>query len=309
MLVVALGYGVAGYMILEGWSLPDALYMTVITLASVGYGEVRPLDASGRAFTVSLILFGVGIVVVALSMVAQAIAEGQLGERARRRRMQRDIDHLVDHFIICAYGRVGRTVARELDKEDASFVVVDKLEELEDDMTDDGVLHIIDDPTEEEVLRAAGIERARGLICAMDSDAANVYVTLTARSLKPDLFVVARASEEAAVERLYRAGADRVISPYVSSGRVMALQALRPRVLDFLEVGRNLGLRLEELHVDESSPLVGRRLADSFGSATCVALRHPDGRVVANPDGGEVLRAGDLVVLLGRREELRPAEG
>jgi voltage-gated potassium channel len=310
LLVVVLVYGVVGYMQLEDWSFPDALYMTVITLGAVGFREVRPLDQSGKAFTVSLVILGVTVVVFALSAVARSIAEGQLGERARRRRMQRRVDALKDHFVICAYGRVGRTAARELEAEGVPFVVVDRLEELEEKMTQDGVLHIIGDPTSEPVLKTAGIERARALICAMDSDAANVYVTLTARSLKPDIFIVARSSEALAAERLYKAGADRVISPYVSSGRHMAVQALRPRVLDYLEVGLkdDIGLRLEELQIEATSPLVGRTLTEVCGKAIPLAVRHSSGEVVAHPDADHRLEPGDLLVLLGERDALRPVE-
>lgn len=303
-------YGVAGYMLLEGWSFIDALYMTVTTLTTVGFREVRPLDASGRAFTITLVVAGVAVFLVALALVAGYFAETDRAQRSRRKRMQRRIDRLQDHFVICAYGRVGRTAAREFEVEGVPFVAIDAKEELEEQMVRDGVPFISGDPTQEGVLREAGVERARGLVCAVDSDADNVYITLMARALNPGLFIVARASETEAAERLYRAGADRVNSPYVSSGRHMASLAMRPRVVDYLEVATagDKPLRLEEMQVEEGSPFVGRTVFEVCGEATALAVRHPDGRITTNPEDGLMVGAGDLLVLLGGGSELRPME-
>jgi voltage-gated potassium channel len=310
-LVGVLFYGVAGYMFLEEWSFVDALYMTVLTLTTVGFKEVRPLDSGGRVFTIGLIVMGVTIALVTLSLVARSIAEGELGHRSRRRRMQRRVDRMNDHYIVCAYGRVGRTVARELEAEGAPFVVVDGLDEVEPLLIQDGVIYVMGDPTSERVLTAAGIERARGLVCAMDSDAANVYITLAARSLNPDINIVARASEETSADRLYRAGANRVISPYVSSGRHMALLALRPRVVDYLDVqtmGQKAAMRLEEILIEPGSRLQGKKLAEVCVETTPLIVRR-DGQLLPNPDMELELRAGDLLVLLGEQAALRPVEG
>jgi len=307
LLGAVLAYGVAGYVLIEGWSFVDALYMTVLTLSTVGLKEVRPLDTSGKAFTVSLMVMGVGLVLVTLSLTARWVAEGQLGARGRRRRMQRRIDNLTDHFIICAYGRVGRAAAREFEAEGVPFVVIDPQEGLEERMAQDGVFYITEDPSLEPVLLKAGVTRARGLVCAVDSDATNVYITLLARSLNPGLFIVARASEPGSAERLLRAGADRVVSPFVSSGRHMALVALRPRVADVVEVespGAS-SLRLEEVRVDPGSSLADQTIARSLGSAPVLAIRHSDGQVTPNPAPDLILRAGDLVLLLGQEEKVR----
>ena len=302
-------YGFLGYMLLEGWSFVDAVYMTLITLTSVGFREVRPLDTSGKLFTVSLIIMGVTLLVLTLSMTAAAIAEGGLGGRSRRRRMQRRIDHMKDHFVVCAYGRVGRTAARELEAEGAKFVVVEKDEHLEHLMIQDGVTYIVGDPTSEPVLKAAGIERARRLLCAVDSDADNVFITLVARSLNPKIFVVARAAVTTSADRLYRAGADRVVSPYVSSGRHMAMVALRPRVVDYLEVEtREASMRLEELQIDQGSKLEGRRLSEIAGKTLPLAIRRRNGELIPNPQPDERLQGGDLLVLLGERDDLRVFE-
>lgn len=301
---LAIVYGVAGYVILEGWGFLDALYMTVITLSTVGFREVLPLDDSGRVFTLTLIAIGVGLVLVTVTVVAQWILEGRWGERTRRKRMQRRIDAMSNHFIVCAYGRVGRAVARELESEGASFVVIDPDESLIERMTGDGVAFLVADPSNESVLREAHVERARGLVCAVDSDATNVYIALIARALNQDLFIVARASEPGSDQRLLHAGADRVISLFVSSGRHMAQVAMRPRVDDVveLETPGMASMTLEEVRVAHGSPLVGRTVGEALGSTAVLAIRHTNGEITANPSGSLELRQGDLVLMLGESE-------
>jgi voltage-gated potassium channel len=300
----ALAYGVTGYMVLEGWPFLDALYMTVTTFTTVGFREVRPLDDTGRVFTLSVIAIGVALVLITIALAAQWVIEGQWGERTRRRRMQRRIDGLSDHYLICAYGRVGRAIAREFEAEGVPFVVIDPKEDLQERMEQDAVLYVIEDPSEEGVLLRAGVQRARGLVCAVDSDATNVYITLMARSLNPELFIVARASERGSDARLLKAGADRVVSPFVSSGRHMALVALRPRAADVVEVesGGASSLRLEELRIEPGSPTAGRSIADAMGSTPVLAIRHPGGQITANPRPDHVLQPGDLVLMIGEED-------
>lgn len=303
-LAFALVYGTVGYQLLEGWGFVDALYMTVITLTTVGFKEVQELDTSGRLFTISLVAIGVGIVLITISLTARWVAEGQWGSRSRRKRMQRRIDAMSGHYIICAYGRVGRAVAREFEAEGVPFLVIDPKEQLEERMAQDGVPYLVADPTLEGVLLEAGVQRARGLVCAVDSDATNVYITLMARSLNPELFIVARASEPGSDGRLLRAGADRVVSPFVSSGRHMALVALRPRMSDVVEVESSgaSSMRLEELRVDAGSPLVGQTISEAFRSSPALAIRHAGGQITASPSPDVTLRVGDLVLLLGEAE-------
>ena len=256
------------------------------------------------------VLVGVALVVVLAAKTA-AITDSPLSIAARRSRMQKKVADLKDHFIVCAYGRVGRAVAREFESEGVSFVVVDTKTELQDLMRTDGIVYLIDDPTRQQTLRRAGIERARGLICAVDSDAANVYITLAARSINPALFIVARASEPDSPEHLYRAGADRVISPYISSGRHMALLALRPRVVDYLDIA-GLGekkVRLEEILIETGSPFVGATVAKVSGDAIPLLIRRNVGHLVPRPEGHEELEAGDLLVVVGEPRLLRPVEG
>jgi voltage-gated potassium channel len=305
-------YGVAGYVFLEGWSFLDALYMTVLTLTTVGYREVQPLDTSGKVFTITLLVLGVAVVLATISLIAGWIAERAVRQDWRRRRMQRRIGSMSDHFIICAYGRVGRTAAQELEAEGVPFVVIDADEGLEEQMVEDGVRYMMGDPSTEDTLQEAGVERARGLICAVDSDATNVYITLTARSLNPQIFIVARAADPDSEDQLRLAGADRVISPYTASGRHMAHLALHPRVVDYLDVSAAQGAhpyRVEDLQVEDGSELAGRTVGEVCGRAVPLLVWHPDGTLSPNPASSHQLRGGDHLLLLGEKEALRPVEG
>lgn len=301
--------GFVGYLAF-GFGAVDAFAQTVLVLTTVGFSTRAPLGAGEKVFTGAVAVLGVSMYLAFLAVVVAAMSEGQLGVQSRRRRMQRRIDALRDHIVICAYGRVGRAAAREFEAEGVPFVVVDRKEELEAQMQADGVVYLIGDPTSEAVLRRAGIERARALVCAVDSDADNVYIVLTGRSLNPDLFIVARASAPETPARLYRAGANRVVSPYVTSGRHMALAALRPRVVDYLEItGRGQQpLRLEELVIEEGSPLVGRTLGEICGQAAALLVRRHSGETIPNPSRAERVRGGDLVVFFGEPATLRPVE-
>ncbi|HSL11594.1 MAG TPA: potassium channel protein [Actinomycetota bacterium] len=292
-------YGVIGYWRFEGWSFLDALYMTVTTLTTVGFREVRELDTSGRIFTLSLLVMGVAVLLTAISFTAAILAEAEIGGRSRRRRMERRIAAMHDHYIVCAYGRVGRAAVRELETAGVPFVVLDPNEELEERMHEDGVAYLIDDPSLEPALREAGVERARALLCAVDSDATNVYITLTARQMNPDLFIVARASEPGSTERLERAGADRVVSPYVSSGRHMVRMARDPAIVDVFDSGSSArrSVPVTERVVDEASDLRGRKVTDV--GAPVLAIRRADGQTVRNPEATTTLEVGDVVLLLG----------
>lgn len=289
-------------MLFEGWSFTDSLYMTLLVLSTVGFQEVQPLDASGRAFTATLIIVGVALVLVTVAVLALWVSEEHLWASRRKKRMQKRIDAMKDHYIICAYGRVGRAVARDLEEEGAPFVVIDPKEELEERMIQDGVAYMVEDPSAEKVLERAGLDRARGLICAVDSDATNVYITLMARSMNPDILIVARASEPGSDVRLQKAGADRVVSPFVSSGRHMALMSLRPEVVDAVEFtsrSRKRPMWVEEVLVDDDSALSGATVATARGSSSALALRSADGGVTTGPSDDLRLSPGDLLLLLG----------
>ncbi len=310
LLFAVAAYGIAGFALIEHWSVLDSVYMTVTTLTTVGFREVHPLDAGGMVFAISLIVFGVGLVLVTVSVVAGWVAEGGGAERARRTRMQHQIDRMSNHAIVCAYGRVGRAIARTYQDEGVPFVVIEAKEEHAEQLERDGASYVIGEAADEAVLRSAGVERARFLACAVDSDATNVYIALIARSINPGLFIVARASEPDSPDRLLRAGADRVVSPFVSSGRHMAMLSLRPRVVDYLEVGRAgpNPLRLDEVVVEHDSAMVGQRISDVVGAASVLAIRHADGQVQPNPQADQQLHPGDMLLLLGAQETLRAAE-
>jgi voltage-gated potassium channel len=310
LITLVFAYGISGYMVLEGWTFVEALYMTFITLTTVGFREVRPLDVDGKLFTISLIFLGVTIFLVTLTLIATWLMEAGIGERRRRRRMQRRIDSLKGHFVLCAYGRVGRAAARELEHERVEFVVIDSDPDLEPRMIEDRVPYLIGDPTGEGVLRNAGLERARGLICAVDSDATNVFITLMARSINENVFIVARASERLSIDRLRQAGADRVISPYVTSGNHMALLAQRPHLLGYMEMEtrHDRTLRIDEIQVEKGSRLRGLTAAEACPDVTVLAIGKTDGNVVPHPDGETRLEAGDLLVVMGSEEALRRVE-
>ncbi len=310
LLIVVLTYGTLGYLLIERWTPGDALYMTIITISTVGFQEVHPLSPIGRAFTATLIVGGVATMLYAFGIFAELLAEGHIAEYGRQRRLQSRIGALRDHFVICGYGRIGTQIVQEFEHARTRYVVIDNNPEAITRLRSEDRLHIAGDAAAEDVLRAAGIERARGVICAVDSDERAVYITLAARALKPDLYLVARAGRPESIRRLELAGADRVISPYRMAGHQMAELALRPalvEVVDFLQhAGTPVGV--EELLLRDSSPLVGQSVvaagltADQL--ARLVAIRRRDGDLLVNPDDDLVLAAGDLLIAFGSRDQL-----
>jgi voltage-gated potassium channel len=304
----SLVYGTAGFMVIERYGFLNAVYMTVTTLTTVGYGEIEPLDQPGRAFALSLIAIGFTAVFTMLAVLTSMVASGQLGRFLTRRTMRQRIDDLRDHYVVCAFGRVGRAAVEELLAQGADVVVVEVDPALEPEMVEAGVLYILDDPMKEDVLEQAGIERARGLLCAVDSDASNVYITLLARARNRDLFIIGRASSPESVEALGRAGSDRVVSPYRLSGTRMAALAFQPAMLEFVDmVSVAPNLRIEELVVGERSPLAGgtvRDAASSYDGVMIMAVRSPDGALLVPPRADTELHAGDLLIVVGPMDAL-----
>ena len=314
MLIASLVYGTVGYVAIFGWPFIDALYMTVTTLTTVGFREVQPVDSVGaKLFTISLLVVGISALFAGIGVFANMIGSGELQAILRRRGVRRQVAGLSNHYIVCAYGRVGRSVVEELRRQGASVMVIDIDPALEPRLQADGVPYLIADPSEEGVLREVGIERARGLVCAVDSDEVNVYITLTARSFKQDLTIVARAARRQSLEALQKAGANHVISPYKLSGHRMAALSLRPSLVDFIEmitVGPDL--RLDEILVQEGSSLVGQTVdvacASHHGVTILAHKRAADTQLEAPPDGAAVLAPGDLVVAFGPRGALESME-
>ena len=309
LLAIVLAYGTAGYVLIEGWSPGDAAYMTVTTISTVGYGEVHPLTPAGRAFTVTLIVAGVGTMLYAFGVFAEMLSTGYFGDVRRRRRVENRLQRLRDHFIVCGYGRIGTRIVSELDQQGASWVVVDNNPDALARLETEERLHIAGDASSETVLRAAGIDRARCLICAVDSDEKAVYITLAARALNPKLYLIARAGQPESIRRLELAGSDRVISPYGMAGHRMAELALRPSVVDVLDTlqhGDSL-IGVEELLVSPTCSRIGSTLAEAGlleGGAHLLALRRRDGQLHVAPAAGLRLEDGDLLIALGTQEQL-----
>jgi voltage-gated potassium channel len=310
LLVIVVAVGVTGYMVINGWSLLDSFYMVIITISTVGYTEVHPQGHAGRLFTSGLIVVGVATMLYGFGVFAETLADNAFGRYRRERQLQRDLDALRDHFIICGYGRIGTQIVAEFEDHKVSYVVIDQTEEALERIRAEGRLHIEGDASKEEILKQAGIERARGLISAVDSDERAVYIVLAARAFNPNLYIVARAGRPDSIRRLELAGATRTISPYVMAGHRMAELAIRPAMVDVLDTLHHgeAGIGVEEMVVTADTKAVGRTLEESGllagDSARVLAVRRRDGTVSVNPAPGTKLEQGDLVIALGNEDQL-----
>lgn len=304
-----LALGTTGYVLIEGWPLLDALFMTAITLSTVGYGQIHPLSTGGVIFSIFLILFGVGAVLYVLNATIQAVFEGHLREILGVRKMRTKIDALRGHYVICGFGRVGQEVAQELEAQRVPFVVIESDPENQERARSLGYLYIGENATAQEALLAAGARRARGLIAAVGSDAENTYITLCARSLKPGLFIVARAGSPIGEERLRQAGADKVISPYRIGGRTIAFAALYSSDADFVD--SMPGNRwVAEMRVDKGSNMEGLTVEEMLrgrpGLKAVLAVQTADGQLTVGPPPEKRLEAGDCLIVLGEEKSLTP---
>jgi voltage-gated potassium channel len=306
-LALLTGTGTAGYMAIEGMRPVDALYMTVMTISTVGFGEVVPLSQAGRLYTTALIIAGVGSGLYLLTILGELVIEGRLREFFGRTSMQRTIDHLRDHVVICGFGRFGRTVFDELRRKGEAVVVVDSDPALEPALQKSGARYLIGSAIADDVLAHAGIARARALVVATASDPDNVFVTLSAREQNPTLRIHARGESEAGLRHLRLAGADQVVSAYQSGGMRVAAAILRPSVVDFLEValpGRGEAIALEEIRVDAGMALVGRdvgAIERERPRVRIVGLKRGETPTVIAPDAATRVEAGDLLVIVGAR--------
>jgi voltage-gated potassium channel len=301
------------YHFIEGWSWEDAAYMTVITLATVGYGETQPLGNRGRLFTIALILMGVVVIGYIVNRFTEAVIQGYFQEGIRVQQQKRLMESLSEHYIICGFSRTGRQIAKEFQAEDVSFVIVDTEIESVRIAQNEGYVIYQGDATLDETLLQVGIERADCIVAALPSDAENLYILLSAKTLNPGIRAIARASTEEAVKKLKRAGADAVVSPYITGGKRMAAAALRPRVMDFVDGilnGADRQLYMEELLLDPSvCPLIGQTLQKarlrSQSGALVLAIRRADGELIGGPTGDTILMSGDLLICMGTAEQLR----
>ncbi|GAB7080409.1 potassium channel family protein [Megalodesulfovibrio paquesii] len=296
------------YMTYEGWDFWDSFYMTVITLSSVGFQEVRPLSQEARIFTSFLIFGGVGSFAFLAGSAAQLLVEGRINQILGRRRVQKAIDRLENHFIICGYGRIGSIVAREIMREGHPLVVIEQDPDIVKKLEADNILHLVGDATSDQLLLAAGLTRAKSLITALTQEAANVYVVLTARQLNPEIIIVSRADHESHISRLERAGADRVVLPHTIGGVRMAQSVLRPSVVNFIDmaVQGGLDLQMEELSISSGSSLVGKNLIESQirprFNLIIIGIKHADGEMHFNPSPDAVIKAGDSLLCIGKPE-------
>lgn len=313
LIFLIIAFGTLGYMGIEGWNFLDSVYMTVITLSTVGYREVHELSMKGIVFTIFLIVGGVGVMLYALGTGARAILEGELKEIFGRKKLEKRIKELSGHYIICGYGRMGKIISKELQAERVRFVVVDKapvsLEENRD------VLILLGDATQDHVLKEAGIEKARGLISVLPTDAENLFVVLSARGLNPGLLIVARAVDEDAEQKLLRAGATKVVSPYHLGGLRMAHTVLKPTVVDFIEFATrsgNIELQMQEIGIQEGSSLIGLTLQEcGIGEGLgviVVAIKQSTGDTKFNPTFRSTVKPGDTLIVLGEVAKLKGFE-
>lgn len=309
-MVIIIVVGTVGYQYYENLSLFDALWMTVITLLTVGYGDAIPRTFEGQVFTILIVPFGIGLVTYVLGAFVASMIEGELFRVLGRKHMNRKINRLTQHVIVCGYGRVGQQVVAQLEREGTPCVVIEKdLDELSDD-----VLYINGDATQDDVLVQAGINRAAGLLLTLPHDADNVFITLTARGLSDDLTIVARTERLETEKKLRRAGADKVINPSNIGGRRMAMSMLKPMSVDYVESilhAKNVSFNIEEVLIDEQASLVGEtirssRIREKYG-VTIVALKRDD-EIISNPDPDALLYAGDLLLLFGEEDQVAAFE-
>ena len=311
LLLLVVGLGTAGYCALESEYTPfDALYMTITTLATVGYGEIHTLHTAGRVFTIGLILMGVGTLLYILSDTAQLIVESDPRELFGRRRMRDKIEKMSEHQIVCGFGRTGQEVARQLRSNGVPFVIIEMDQERCNRAQDEGMLYICGDASDDDVLKTAQVARATGIVCALSDDAANTFIALSAKEFNEKINIVCRAANPGAEAKMLRAGAHNVISPYIIAGRRMASAVTHPLVLEFLDVAMHnptFDLRLEQIVITLQSKLAGTSLKDANIKQTVGAMVlavNKKGQLLTNPGPDLVFEGGDILVALGAEDEL-----
>ena len=308
--------GTFGYMFLEHLSFWDSMYLTIITIATVGYGDLVPSHPGGKVFTIFLLFAGAGLVMYTLSKITEAMVEGSLRKMLERRKMDKKIARLRDHFIICGFGRIGQVICEILEDAGRPFVVIERDEEVLREIDQLGYISVAGEAEEDEILHVAGIERARGLIAVVSTDADNLFITLTARGLNPSLFILARSSGSRGTRtKLLRAGASKVISPYYIGARRMAQLLLRPTVTDFIDLAMyagELGLRLEEILVSENAAFAGKKLMESGirkrHDIIVVAIKREAGDMLFNPKPDTMILPGDIMIVLGEADHISALE-
>ena len=312
LLLFIIAFGALGYMVIEGWNLIDSLYMAIITITTVGFGEVHSISELGRLYTIVLIFVGGGFFVYGAGLVVQFFVEGSIKKILGRRRLEKRISRMKDHYIVCGYGRIGKVLVHNLKAQRLlKIVAVENNPELVEEMEEDNVLYISGDATSEAVLLKAGIKKAKGIVAALATDAFNVFLVLTARQLNPDIFIFARTSCKESESKLRAAGAHIVESPYEIGAMSMAQRILRPTVTSFLELAfasGNKDIQMEEIPVNSRSELLDIKLKDSGirqrFNLILIAIKKEDGRMMFNPSHESAFRTGDTVIAVGNDENL-----
>jgi len=306
VLLILISGGTFGYMSIEGWRLLDAVYMTIITMGSVGFKEVHDLSDSGKLFTMGLIVVGVSLLGYIVGSLAQIMFEGQIQRIMGRKKVEKQIGALTGHYIICGFGRIGSLICKEFKANGLKFVIIEKNVDAAERLQEEGYLYMKGDATLDEALLKAGINRAKGLISVVTSDTENVYITLTARGLNPDLYIMSRSGEEGSDIKLKRAGANKVVSPYTIGGNRMAQSILRPNVVDFIEIAtghEHLELQMEEIAIPAHSAFVGETLVSSGFrkeiGVIIVGIKKSHGKMVFNPHSQTKIDEHDTLIVLG----------
>jgi len=310
ILLVIIIIGTFGYMLIEGWDIADSLYMVIITITTTGYEEVHPLSTKGQFFTLFLIIFSFAIVIYIGGIGIQILIESKI---FRRKRMQKNIEKLSGHYIVCGYGRMGTHICEELLEAGVPFVVIEHNTENQSKLDEAGYLYETGDASHDTTLESAGVRNAKGLVAVLSSDAENVFTTLSAKSLNPKIFVVARAVEDETESKLMKAGADRVVKPYELGGVRMASLLLRPGVADFIEIvaaNKNLDLQIEEIVVKKGSKMDKKTLADlpirtEFNTIIVSIQNDEKGIFIYNPKGDTVIDEGNKMIAIGEKKNLQ----
>ena len=304
--------GTIGFNFIEGWSFIDSFYTTIITLTTVGYGDFTPRTAEGKIFAVFIIIFGVGMMFYSLVLMAETFIEARLRNLLGRGKLEKTIEKMNNHYIICGGGRIGFLICRELIAGKMPCVVIDNNPEVIQKAQDEGFICFKGDATQDKILIEAGIKRAKGIVCVLPSDAENLYVILTAKELNQQIYIISRSEEEESEHRLLRAGADRVMSPYTLGGVRMAMAILRPAMLDFIEITtrqQSLELRMEEISICKGSPFITQSLEDSgirkrYG-LIIVAVKKDSGKMIFNPMANYIIAEGDRLIAMGEDENVK----
>ncbi len=316
LIILIIFIGTIGFHVIEGWSFLDCLYMTIITIFTVGFKEVRVLSPQGQIFTIFVILGGAGTAIFAFTKIGEIAFEGGINKFWRRRRMEKELKNLKDHYIICGHGRMGKIVRERLEEEKLPFVVIDnKEEQLEDLKQTNSCLFIEGDATHEDILTKAGIKKAKGLAALLPTDADNLYLVLSAKLINPSLFIFSKAMDEEAERKILQIGANKVVSPYKLSGLKIAQGLIRPTLVDFMDLiirRKELSLYMEEFAVKKDSQLVNRNLRESdirrTANVIVVAVKKPGEELVFNPSPDTKMETGDILLVLGDKNAVNRFE-